>query len=44
MTTIEVKNIYKTIHKQQVMQDVSLSMQSGKIYGFQGINGSGKLC
>lgn len=42
MTTIEVKNIYKTIHKQQVMQDVSLSMQSGKIYGFQGINGSGK--
>ena len=42
MTTIEVKNVYKTIHKQPVMQDISVSMQSGKIYGFQGINGSGK--
>lgn len=42
MTNIEVKNVYKTIHKQPVIQDVCVSMQSGKIYGFQGINGSGK--
>lgn len=42
MTTIEVKNLYKTINKQTVIQDVCVSMQSGKIYGFQGINGSGK--
>lgn len=42
MITIEIKNISKTIHKQSVIQDVSVSMQSGKIYGFQGINGSGK--
>lgn len=42
MTTIEVKNLYKTINKQTVIQDACVSMQSGKIYGFQGINGSGK--
>lgn len=42
MITIEIKNISKTIHKQSVIQDVSAAMQSGKIYGFQGINGSGK--
>lgn len=42
MTTIEIKNLYKTINRQTVIQDVCLSMQSGKIYGFQGINGSGK--
>ncbi|MDE7422616.1 MAG: ATP-binding cassette domain-containing protein [Lachnospiraceae bacterium] len=40
--SIEIKNVTKTIHKQTVIQDVSASMQSGKIYGFQGINGSGK--
>jgi ABC-2 type transport system ATP-binding protein len=42
MTTIEIKNVSKTIHKSPVIQDVSMSMQSGRIYGFQGINGSGK--
>ena len=42
MTTIELKNVYKTIHKKPVIQDISVLMQSGKVYGFQGINGSGK--
>lgn len=42
MINVEVKNVYKTIHRQPVIQDVCVSMQSGKIYGFQGINGSGK--
>lgn len=42
MTTIELKNVYKTIHKKTVIQDVSAVMKSGNIYGFQGINGSGK--
>jgi ABC-2 type transport system ATP-binding protein len=42
MTAIEVKNVSKTIRKAPVIQDVSLSMHSGRIYGFQGINGSGK--
>ena len=42
MITIEITNISKTIHRQTVIQDISASMESGKIYGFQGINGSGK--
>lgn len=42
MVNIEIKNVTKTIHGQTVIQDVSASMQSGKIYGLQGINGSGK--
>lgn len=42
MTTIEVKNLCKIINKQTVIQNACVSMQSGKIYGFQGINGSGK--
>ncbi|MCL2083306.1 MAG: ATP-binding cassette domain-containing protein [Oscillospiraceae bacterium] len=42
MTTIEVQGVSKIIQKQTVIQDVSATMQSGKIYGFQGINGSGK--
>ncbi len=42
MTVIEIKNLCKIINKQTVIQDVCVSMQSGKIYGFQGINGSGK--
>ncbi len=42
MINIEIKNVTKTIHKQTVIREVSVSMESGKIYGFQGINGSGK--
>ena len=42
MTVIEIKNLCKIINKQTVIQDVCVSMKSGKIYGFQGINSSGK--
>ena len=42
MIDIEIKNVTKTIHKQTVIQEVAASMQSGKMYGFQGVNGSGK--
>ena len=42
MITIEIKDVSKTIHKQTVIDGVSATLQSGKIYGFQGINGSGK--
>ena len=42
MTKIEIKNVSKTIRKSIVIQDITTSMESGKIYGFQGINGSGK--
>lgn len=36
------KNISKTIQKKVILSDVSLSLESGKIYGFTGRNGSGK--
>lgn len=42
MVNVEIKNVTKLIRKQTVIQNVSVSMQSGKIYGLQGINGSGK--
>ncbi len=42
MTKIEIENVSKTIHKNEVLHDISFTMQSGKIYGLQGINGSGK--
>jgi ABC-2 type transport system ATP-binding protein len=42
MTTIEIQNVTKKIHSSIVLEDISLSMKSGIIYGFQGINGSGK--
>lgn len=39
---IEVNNIYKKFKDTQVLKDVSLKCQSGKIYGIVGHNGSGK--
>lgn len=39
---IELKNVCKTIKGTAVLDNISLEMTSGKIYGFQGINGSGK--
>ena len=39
---IEVNHISKSFKKQQVLHDVSLSCESGKIYGIVGYNGSGK--
>ena len=42
MTGIEVKNLCKTINKNMVLDNINLHMVSGQVYGFQGINGSGK--
>lgn len=42
MTEIEVKNLCKTINKNMVLDNINLYMVSGQVYGFQGINGSGK--
>ena len=42
MTEIEVKNLCKTINKKMVLDNINLHMVSGQVYGFQGINGSGK--
>ncbi|MCI8608178.1 MAG: ATP-binding cassette domain-containing protein [Firmicutes bacterium] len=39
---IEIKDVSKTIRRQPVIDSVCVTMESGKIYGFQGINGSGK--
>lgn len=42
MTEIEAKNLCKTINKNMVLDNINLHMVSGQVYGFQGINGSGK--
>lgn len=39
---IELKNIRKTIKNHEVLKDITLSLEKGKIYGFVGRNGSGK--
>lgn len=40
--TIEVSHVSKRFGNTQVLKDVSLSCESGKIYGLVGHNGSGK--
>lgn len=42
MTCVNMKNISKTIKGKTVLSNINLQMESGKIYGFHGINGSGK--
>lgn len=42
MIRIEIKNITKVISGNVVLEEISASMVSGKVYGLQGINGSGK--
>ena len=39
---IEVNNISKTINEATILEDISLKLYEGKVYGFQGRNGSGK--
>ena len=39
---IELVNVSKTIKNQQILKNVSLSLDAGKAYGFVGRNGSGK--
>ena len=39
---IEIEGVSKTIGKSCVIDNVSLNLESGKIWGFKGINGSGK--
>lgn len=42
MVRIEINNVTKRIHKNLVLQDVTAVMHEGRIYGLQGVNGSGK--
>ena len=37
-----VRNVYKEINGNKVLKDVNLHMESGKVYGLVGRNGSGK--
>ncbi len=39
---IEIKNITKTFKNTTVLKNVNMILESGKIYGFRGRNGSGK--
>lgn len=39
---INIKNYVKTLKKQTVLDDVTLTLEDGKCYGFVGYNGCGK--
>ena len=39
---IEIKNVYKTFNKNTVLNNLSLEVKSGEIYGLLGANGAGK--
>lgn len=39
---VELKNVTKTINDVTVLKDISLTLESGTIYGLKGKNGCGK--
>lgn len=41
-TYIQFKNVGKSFRTEEVLKDVSFTLEKGKIYGFVGRNGSGK--
>ncbi len=42
MSRIEIKHVCKTIRGIKVIDDITLTLESGRIIGLKGINGSGK--
>ncbi|PSA90335.1 multidrug ABC transporter ATP-binding protein [Bacillus atrophaeus] len=40
--TIKLENVTKTLNSSMVVNNVSMQLESGNIYGFRGANGSGK--
>lgn len=42
MNKIEIRGLNKTIKGVQVLEDINLDMEGGKVYGLRGRNGSGK--
>lgn len=39
---IELKNVCKSFNKNKVIKNVSMTLEGGNIYGFYGMNGTGK--
>lgn len=42
MNTIEIKNLNKKIKGAEVLKDINLHLEGGKVYGLKGKNSSGK--
>ena len=42
MMNIKISHVSKIIKNNPVIKDISMELQSGTVYGFKGINGSGK--
>jgi ABC-2 type transport system ATP-binding protein len=42
MNVLEVKNVYKTLGKREIIKGISFSVKEGEIFGFLGPNGAGK--
>lgn len=42
MKALEVKNLYKSLGKREIIKDLSLEVNEGEIFGFLGPNGAGK--
>jgi ABC-2 type transport system ATP-binding protein len=38
---IEIKNLSKSFGSKQVLKDLNLKIEEGKVFGLVGINGSG---
>ena len=39
---VEIKELFKTIDKEEILSDINLQIAEGEIYGFLGSNGAGK--
>ena len=39
---IQINNLSKTIKKNEILSNINLKFESGKVYGLKGKNGSGK--
>ena len=40
--TVELKNVSKDIDGNKILQNINIKLECGRIYGFIGMNGSGK--
>lgn len=41
---ITISEYTKRIKSVNVLSNINLELESGKVYGFKGVNGSGKQC